>query len=60
MVVGLQAIIFFYMEIGELEIFRVHTHTHTHTHTHLHNLSSTRGSESEVNTQFLLTIIRIV
>ena len=56
MVVGLQAMIFFYMEIGELEIFRVHTHTHTHSH----DLSSTRGSELEVNTQFLLTIIRIV
>ena len=32
MEVGLQAIIFSYMGIGELEIFRVYTHTHTHTH----------------------------
>ena len=32
MEVGLQAIIFSYMGIGEVEIFRVYTHTHTHTH----------------------------
>lgn len=57
--VCLHAIIFFYgdipsMGLGELEIFRVYTHTHTH------DLFSTRGTEWEVNTQFLLTIMRIV
>lgn len=29
-------------------------------HTHTHDLSSSRGSEGAVNTQFLLTIMRIV
>ena len=42
MEVGLQAIIFSYMGIGEVEIFRVYTHTHTHTHTHIHSLTHSR------------------